>query len=138
MKSTFIALCISSLFLLSARAELQFPDFAKLSPADQQAWGYTVNINKGANPGLGITISPKAAKACQGARLYIRDEQHRTLAEVNTGLTRSPDGSLSISISLQEPLRGSSELIIYCGHVDGAPITRNFGGFTFRLSSPQP
>lgn len=138
MKSTFIALCISGLLLLSARSETQFPDFAKLSPADQQAWGFIVHINKGANPGLGVTISPKAAKACRGARLYLRDDQNRTLAEINTGLTRSPDGSLSIRISLQEALRGSAELIIYCNYLEGAPITPDFGGFTFHLSSPQP
>ena len=138
MKSTFIGICTSGFMLLSASAELQFPDFASLSPADQQVWGYTVTTTKGGNPNLGITISPKAAAACQGARLYIRDDQRRTLAEINTGLTRAPDGSLSISISLLEALRGSAELIVYSAYVDGAPITPNFGGFTFRLSSPQP
>lgn len=138
MKSAILALCFSGILLLSARAEAEFPAFESLSPEAKQAWGYTVNVNKGTNPTLGITITPAAAKAYQGARLYIRDDQKRTLAEINMGMTRSPDGSLSLSVSLLENLRGSAELIIYSSYLDGAPITPNFAGFTFRLSSPQP
>jgi hypothetical protein len=134
MKPTFIAIGVCITFLFSARAEFDFPDFAKLSPAEQQASGYTVTINKGTKPSLIISISPKAAEACKGARLYLRDEKQRELAEISMGLMRSPDGTLSISISLREHLRGAAELIIF----SNAPISPNFGGFTFRLSQTQP
>lgn len=138
MKSIVLAISVFAIALLPARAEMQFPEFAKLSQADQQAWGYTATVNNGTSPDLSIRVAPHAAKACKGARLYIRDAQNRTLAEINAGLTQRPDGSVAISVSLEEPLRGSAELIVYSDFVQGAPITPNFGGFTFRLLSPQP
>lgn len=135
MKSTLLVLCLLSVWLSAAHAELRFPDFASLSPAQQQAWGYQLKIDKGS---LGLTISPAAAKAYEGARLFLRDEQKRIMAEIHMDMIRLPDGSLSLNMNLFENLRGSAELIIYSSRLEGAVAFPNFGGFTFHLSSPQP
>jgi hypothetical protein len=135
MKKTFLVLCISGVIQHSAMAELDFPEFTKLRPAAQQAWGYTVEINEGPKPRLIVTLSPTAAKSYQGARLFLRDTQSGTTTETPPTITRSPDGSISLSVSLDETFQGSADLIVFQGHVPGAPLSPNFGGFTFRLSS---
>jgi hypothetical protein len=138
MRSTFFAFCILSSLLLSARAELQFPEFAKLTPAEQQSWGYTTKVNERPTPTLTVSLSPAAAKAYQGARLFLRESQTGAHSETKPTESRLPDGSISLVVSLAESFRGSAELVVFSHSIPGAFITPNFGGFTFWLSSPQP
>ena len=112
---------------------MQFPDYESLSPEVKTAWGYTVQKfvgNNWHNAIFQLVIPPKAAKSCHGARLYLKNRQGKTLAEVNTGLSKAEDGSLSISIELFEGF-GSAELIIYTDRVPESPFLGDFGGFTF-------
>ena len=120
-------------FALPARAEMQFPLYENLAPETKTVWGYTVEKFVGHNwhnAMFRLVIPPKAAKSYQGARLYLKNRQGKTLAEVNTGLSKAEDGSLSINIELFEGF-GSAELIIYTNRLPEAPFLGDFGGFTF-------
>jgi hypothetical protein len=120
---------------MAANAEMQFPEYKSLSAEQQKSYGYTVNLS--IVPGcstLQVLIPPKAAKYCHDARLYIRDKQKKLLSEIQTGLIRGKDGSLSISIQLFSTF-GDAELIIYTDDIPGAEYLGDFGGFSFNLTT---
>ncbi len=137
-RKSYLILLSVLLATTTAQAEMQFPAFEQLAAQDQAAWGYKVRRTNGRNPTLGVEIPAKASAQCNGARLYIRNKQDGLLAEFQILPIRQKDGSLTFSISLFEGLDGKGELIIYTDGVEGAPVTGDFGGFTFTIKVEKP
>ena len=135
----FLISLLFALFGLVAKAEMQFPPYSSLSPQQQKAWGYKVDIFVGQNYHNGwisVWIPPKAAKYCRDARIYFRDKQKNLLSVIDTGLIRGKDGSLSIHVELMSAF-ADAELVLYTDQVPGADLPGaakfDFGGFTFDL-----
>ena len=105
--------------------------FEDLSQKDQLAWGITVNRTKSS---LAVLIPAKRAQACRRARLFIRDKTGVEIADLEMGLEKKDDGSLSVSIALSDAFGGDSSLFIFMDGVPDAPFPPDFGAFSFELS----
>jgi hypothetical protein len=129
-----------ALLIPTAKAEMQFPAYSSLSPEQQKAWGYKVDIFVGQNYHNGwinVWIPPKAAKYCHDARILFRDKQKKLLSLINAGLIKGKDGSLSIHVELMSAF-ADAELILYTDSIPGADLPAgvlDFGGFTFDLTT---
>lgn len=132
MKTAHLAILTMLLLAAPAIAEMQFPEFERQSKEFQSSWGYEVTRTMGKNPSFSVTIPPKATAKCSGARLYIRNKEGRLLAQFDVAPFKQKDGSLIFTMALFEEFDGNAELIVYTDLVEGAALTSNFGGFTFK------
>lgn len=132
MKAVHLAILAVALLATPAMAEMQFPEFEQQSKQAQASWGYKITRAKGKNPSFSVTIPPKAAGKCSGARLCIRSKNDRLLAQFDVAPIKQKDGSLIFTMALFEELDGNAELIVYTDHLQGAALSPNFGGFTFK------
>ena len=138
MKKAILAIISLTMCAASAMAEMQFPEFEKQPDQAQASWGYKITRTTGRNPSFSVTIPPKAALKCTGARLYIRNKENRLLAQFDVAPITQKDGSLVFTMALFEDLDGRAELIVYTDQLPEAVMFSNFGGFTFKAEVEKP
>ena len=133
----YLIVPVFMLLMPIAKAEMQFPEYDSLSTEQQKAWGYKVDLFVGQNYHNGwiyVSIPPKAAKYCHGARILLRDKQKKLLSTIDAGLIQGKDGSLSIRIELMSAF-ADAELIVDTDEIPGAGYLGDFGGFSFSLTT---
>jgi len=138
MKAICLSIAAVVLLTATAHAEMQFPEFEQQPKEAQASWGYAISRTTGKNPSFSVTIPPKAAAKCTGARLYIRNSANALLAQFDITPIKQKDGALVFCTALFEALDGNAELIVYTEHLEGAALTSNFGGFTFKAKVEKP
>jgi hypothetical protein len=138
MKAIRLSIAAALLLAATAQAEMQFPEFERQPKEAQASWDYAITRTTGRNPSFSVTIPPKAAAKCTGARLYIRNSANGLLAQFDVTPIKQKDGSLVFCTALFEALDGNAELIVYTERLEGAALTPNFGGFTFKAKVEKP